>query len=91
MELVVIALGLVWLAGVIVYAGYAVLAVTYCRRMVRRTQTAVDAAFADLTMSVSKQLGLRQRVRWSVVDAAIGPVTLGWLRPTVVLPQGARW
>jgi beta-lactamase regulating signal transducer with metallopeptidase domain len=62
------------------------------RWLVRTAQPPRDAAWPRLAEQLCAQLGLRRSVPLLTSHRAEVPMTVGWLRPTIVLPDGCdRW
>ncbi len=80
-------LGIVWLAGAVAYAACATTAVIRLGRLIHRSRVPAEPRLTKLLEVLSDRLRLRQRVRLAIVDAAVGPLAFGWLRPTIVLPR----
>ena len=80
-------LALVWLAGAASYACYTLLTVIGCWRVTRRCQIPIEEPISVLTTGLSQRLRMRRPVRLSIVEAPVGPMSFGWLRPTIVIPQ----
>jgi beta-lactamase regulating signal transducer with metallopeptidase domain len=75
-----------WCGGALL--GLAMLVVRYSLflRWMRTTTELKSTEVADLAIQLSRQLGLRCRVRVRILESPVGPVVLGLFRPTVVLP-----
>ncbi len=61
------------------------------RRIVRRSRPLDAARRGRLAALVGEERAFAA-VRWATTSAVAAPITLGWLRPTVLLPEGfANW
>ncbi len=56
-------------------------------KRVEKSTLPTSPKLLTLIASLSKQVGLRRRVRVRIVDAAIGPAVVGLIWPTVLLPR----
>jgi beta-lactamase regulating signal transducer with metallopeptidase domain len=78
---------MLWGTGSVVYALLASIVTFRCWRSIDRAQSASDerltAAFGKLT----DRLRVTRRTRLAVVDEPLGPLSFGWLHPTIVLPR----
>ncbi len=76
-----------WALGSVVYAIFASIVTLRCWRSIDRTPSlsheTLTAEFAKLT----DRLGVARRTRLAVVDEPLGPLSFGWMRPTIVLPR----
>ena len=77
----------VWAAGAVASAGFAVLVAVGSWRAVRRSRCPVDESAMDLVESLARRLGVRQKTRLVLVSEPIGPMTFGWIRPAIIVPQ----
>ena len=80
-------LGVSWLIGAAAYAGYAFLAAIHYWRTMRTSRIPTDGRLTRLAVDLSRRLGIRRAVRVWVTREPLGPLTFGWVRPTVVLPE----
>lgn len=80
-------LACVWLAGVVFFATIVLTATVGCLQKLRSRDLAMADRLTPLTVDLRRRLGIRWPVRLVVTRAVIGPLTFGWLRPTVVMPQ----
>jgi beta-lactamase regulating signal transducer with metallopeptidase domain/protocatechuate 3,4-dioxygenase beta subunit len=76
-----------WIVGSAVMAGLMRWKWCICRRALRHSATAADAAIEHLTADLAGRLGLKRKVRVLVTSEPIGPAVFGFLRPVIVLPQ----
>ena len=81
------ALAISWLIGASAFAGHAMLTILLFWRTIRTSRTPVDERLASLALDLSSRLGIRRSVRLWVTAEPLGPLTFGWIRPTIVIPQ----
>src|SRR5262249_10272131 len=86
-RIVILSLGLGWVAGVLVRrcrwgSGWLLL------RRLRRTAVPIDGASAPLFAACCRELGLRRPVALATHPAVRSPITFGLLRPVVLVPPG---
>jgi beta-lactamase regulating signal transducer with metallopeptidase domain len=72
----------VWAAGAV-----AVVVAVGSWRAVRRSRCLVDESAMDLVGSLARRLGVRQKTRLVLVSEPLGPMTFGWIRPAIIVPQ----
>jgi beta-lactamase regulating signal transducer with metallopeptidase domain len=77
----------VWAAGAVASAGFAVLVAVGSWRAVRRSRCPVDESAMDLVGSLARRLDMRHKTRLVLVSAPLGPMTFGWIRPAIIVPQ----
>jgi beta-lactamase regulating signal transducer with metallopeptidase domain/predicted esterase len=80
-------MGFSWIFGVSAYALYAILASVHCCRTIRSSRMPADERLSRLAVDLSRRLGIRRTVRLWVTCEPLGPLTFGWIRPTIVLPE----
>jgi beta-lactamase regulating signal transducer with metallopeptidase domain/predicted esterase len=80
-------LGITWLMGASAYGAYLVLATIHCWRTMRRSRIPAEERLTRAVAALSRRLGIRRAVRLWVTREPLGPLTFGWVRPTVVLPE----
>jgi beta-lactamase regulating signal transducer with metallopeptidase domain/predicted esterase len=80
-------LGVSWLIGAAAYAVYALLATIRCWRTMRASRIPTDGRLTGLAVDLSGRLGIRRAIRVWVTRELLGPLTFGWVRPTIVLPE----
>ena len=68
------------------YAAYAAASVLRLRSIIKRKHFPNESRTPALLAVLSQRLHIRRRVGLAIVDDAVGPLTFGWLRPTIVLP-----
>lgn len=78
--------GVFWLAGSIALAVVAAVRLVYCIRGIHRSGSECPADLAALVADLAQRLAVRRPVRLIVSASRVGPVVLGLLRPTIVLP-----
>jgi beta-lactamase regulating signal transducer with metallopeptidase domain len=76
-----------WAAGAAVYAGFALLLTIGCWRTIRRSQVPRDETLVALLETVAQRLRVRRKTRLVLVSEPLGPMTFGWIRPTIIVPQ----
>jgi len=79
----------VWLAGVAVSLLALVIGLARLAWIVSRTQELLDGAWVRIASEVSREYGLRRRVRLLQSAHPTLLATWGWVRPRVLLPEGA--
>ena len=79
-------LTLLWIGGAVVGLGLLVIRYALFVRWLRRATERESPEIVQLAQGLAQQLGLRRTVRVRVLENSVGPVVLGLLRPTVVLP-----
>jgi beta-lactamase regulating signal transducer with metallopeptidase domain/predicted esterase len=80
-------LGISWLIGASAYAAYALLASLYCWRTIRTSRMPAEERLTRLAVDLARRLGIRRALRLWVTREPLGPLTFGWVRPTIVLPE----
>jgi len=85
LELVAVALAIVWLAGIGVFTARSAIKLQNLRRM-RRTEIELPARLQDQVVRLSQSLEIRQKVRVAVVREQVRPAVFGFFRPTILLP-----
>ncbi len=80
-------LAISWLIGASAFAGHALLTILLFWRTIRTSRTPVEEPLASLALELSRQLGIRRPVRLCVTAEPLGPLTFGWVRPTIVIPE----
>jgi beta-lactamase regulating signal transducer with metallopeptidase domain len=78
---------LAWAIGALVSTGCGLALTLSCGHAIRRSRLPSDQALAALVIRLSERLALRRKVRLVLVSEPMGPMTFGWLRPTIVVPQ----
>lgn len=81
-----VVLAMIWLTGAALYALITLVAAVRLLRRVRHDQTA-DECLILMTDNLARRLGIGRAVQLRVVCQPLGPVTFGWRRPTIILPQ----
>lgn len=76
-----------WAAGAAVYAGFALLLTIGCWRTIRRSQVPRDESLVALLETLAQRLRVRRKTRLVLVSEPLGPMTFGWLRPAIIVPQ----
>lgn len=84
---IVAALFIAWLAGFIIYAIGVLWTMRGWRRVFRATTPGQDEGLTALATDLARRLGVRPRVRLRFSSEPLGPVAIGWLRPTILLPK----
>jgi beta-lactamase regulating signal transducer with metallopeptidase domain len=59
-------------------------------RIKKRSEPVADVRFRLASIKVARSIGLKRRVRFVYGDSSGMPLTWGWVRPTVLLPQDSR-
>ncbi|HLJ11322.1 MAG TPA: M56 family metallopeptidase [Planctomycetaceae bacterium] len=80
-------LGLAWLTGAALCAGFILISTLRLRRTIINSQGPVDAALVSLAKRLRGTLRIRRPARLVVTEKLIGPLAFGWFRPIVVLPE----
>jgi beta-lactamase regulating signal transducer with metallopeptidase domain len=76
-----------WAAGAAAYAGFALVSTLGCWRKIRRSRVPQDKAIAASLETLAYQLGVHRKTQLVLVSEPLGPMTFGWIRPTIVVPQ----
>jgi beta-lactamase regulating signal transducer with metallopeptidase domain len=80
---------LLWAAGVLVLLLRLVGGLAYAARMKSYQVTDADAGWQQKTASLAERLGLRRPARLLESGLAKVPMTIGYLKPVILLPLGA--
>jgi beta-lactamase regulating signal transducer with metallopeptidase domain/predicted esterase len=80
-------LGISWLIGASAYAAYAFLASIHFCRTIRTSRIPAEDRLSKLAAELTRRLGIRRAVRLCVTHEPLGPLTFGWVRPIIVLPE----
>jgi hypothetical protein len=81
----------VWAAGLLGLLAYLAAGHVLARRLCGRARTA-PAAQHKLLLRCAAEFGIRRRVRLLLTPDVTVPLTCGWLRPAIVLPEhGVAW
>jgi beta-lactamase regulating signal transducer with metallopeptidase domain len=78
---------LAWAAGAAAYAGFAILVAVGSWRAVRRSRCPDDESASALLARLARRLDVRRRVRLLLVNEPLGPMTFGWMRPAIIVPE----
>jgi len=82
----------VWIAGVVVLLLRIGLGVVATRRLGRRAVPAHDSEWPKLAAELGRRIGLTRPVRVLSSARMVVPMTWGWLRPVVLVPEtGDGW
>lgn len=81
---------MIWLAGVALLLAKILVSGLRTRILLRRARLVTDGGCPMLVEELRLQLGLRREVRLLEYPDALVPMTLGVLRPVILLPQSAR-
>jgi beta-lactamase regulating signal transducer with metallopeptidase domain len=81
---------MIWLAGVALLLARILVSGLRTRILLRRARLVTDGDCPMLVEELRLQLGLRREVRLLEYPDALVPMTLGVLRPVILLPQSAR-
>jgi beta-lactamase regulating signal transducer with metallopeptidase domain len=76
-----------WAVGAAAYAGFALLVAIGCWRTIRRSRAPRDETLVALLETLAQRLRVRRKTRLVLVSEPLGPMTFGWIRPTIVVPQ----
>jgi len=79
-------LTIAWCLGSLILTSVAAARWMRCWRQLHVSREVADPQLAQAFDALTKQLGLRRRVRLLVSSSRIGPAVVGLFRPTVVLP-----
>lgn len=80
---------LAWMAGALFMSARLALGIAALRAVVRRHATPLPPAWQARLDRIAHDLGLRRRVRLLGSDHIDAPLTLGWLRPVILVPLSA--
>jgi murein DD-endopeptidase MepM/ murein hydrolase activator NlpD/beta-lactamase regulating signal transducer with metallopeptidase domain len=78
-----------WMAGVLFNAGRLTLGFARLRTLLRQHASPAPRAVKARLDRIAQRLGLRARVRLFGSDRVDVPVTLGWIRPVIIVPLAA--
>jgi len=81
---------LIWLSGVLLVSGRWLLGWLSVKWLSRRSQEIIDAEWNALSENLSAELGLRQPVKLLRAETTTAPMTWGFFRPVVLLPDNAE-
>ena len=76
-----------WLIGAIACASVAMVVTVRLRRIIHRGSKSIDPRLHVLFDELKRHLNIRRSVRLAVIQESLGPLTFGWLRPIVVMPE----
>ncbi|MFV1979962.1 MAG: M56 family metallopeptidase, partial [Rhodothermia bacterium] len=79
-----------WAAGVLLVLFRYIIGWIALSRIKKRSEPVADVRFRLAAIKVSRSMALTRRVRFVWGDSGGMPLTWGWIRPTVLLPQDAR-
>ncbi len=77
----------VWAAGAAAYAGFALFVAVVSWRAVRRSRCPDDESATALLEILALRLDVRRTTRLVLVNEPLGPMTFGWIRPAIIVPQ----
>jgi len=77
----------VWLGGALAIALRLSLSTLKLHQAQRTWHAPSDSALIELFDACRQQLGIRRDVSLWISDDRLGPATLGWLRPAIVMPR----
>jgi beta-lactamase regulating signal transducer with metallopeptidase domain len=81
-----------WFAGIVVLLLRVGLGLAATRRLGRRAACPRDGEWQRLVAELSRRIGLTRPVRVLCSARAVVPMTWGWFRPVVLVPEaGAAW
>jgi beta-lactamase regulating signal transducer with metallopeptidase domain len=76
-----------WAAGAAAYAGFALFVAAVSWRAVRRSRCPDDESATALLEILARRLDVRRTTRLLLVNEPLGPMTFGWIRPAIIVPQ----
>ena len=79
-----------WAVGVVAVALRFLVGIVALRRIRKRSEPVADVRFRLAGIKVARSMGIKRRVQFMWGDANGMPLTWGWIRPTVLLPDEAR-
>ncbi len=79
--------GLLWLSGAAVHAGILIVMRLGWSWRLRRWRVPARPEWTAQLDKLSRQLGVRRKVRLLVTSQPVGPAVFGLLRPTLVMPE----
>jgi beta-lactamase regulating signal transducer with metallopeptidase domain len=80
----------VWILGGVVVLMRCVVGHRVVYRLVRRARDADPELWNAALASLARDQGIGRRVRLSLDDTLAAPITVGWLRPLILLPSDAN-
>lgn len=82
----------IWLTGVALLTGFAVLGWCRCRRVLRVSKLPTPPSLESLVAEIARaRIGLRRTGRIVVTTECITPCVFGVLKPAIVIPQSLLW
>jgi beta-lactamase regulating signal transducer with metallopeptidase domain len=81
------ALLIIWLAGAAAYGGFALVATLRWWRSFRSNRIPAGEPLARLVEGMARRLGVRRHVNLWLSRQPLGPLTVGWIRPAIVMPD----
>lgn len=81
---------LIWLSGVVMVSGRWLLGWLSVKWLSRRSQEIIDEDWNALSENLSAELGLRQPVKLLRAETTTAPMTWGFFRPVILLPDNAE-
>jgi beta-lactamase regulating signal transducer with metallopeptidase domain/protocatechuate 3,4-dioxygenase beta subunit len=89
LNLVVVALPAVWLAGAPLTLAYLLAGLLGAERVRRQSQPVTDQDLSSLCQRLAIELGIGRRIAIGICDRVTGPLLLGIVRPLILLPSSA--
>ena len=80
----------VWLGGLFFVLGRWLVGCIRARQLIRESQAFVDADWQGTLIECSQEVGVSQSVKMFLHPTLHCPMVIGWLRPTIVIPEGNR-
>lgn len=81
---------LVYVGGAMIVLVHTLVGFVGVQRMIKHARPVRDAMWFATLADVRRNLGIRRSVRLFASDETLGPVTWGFIRPVVVLPEFAN-
>jgi murein DD-endopeptidase MepM/ murein hydrolase activator NlpD len=85
-EKITVAVLLAWLTGVVVMSLRLFGGLWHLRSIIRRHASMLDDAWTPRLEQLVRQMDIGRRVRWMQSNHIDVPMTVGWLRPIVLIP-----
>jgi beta-lactamase regulating signal transducer with metallopeptidase domain len=76
-----------WAVGAVAFAGFSILLAIATARAVRRSRCPDDEPATALLERLINRLNVRRKPRLVLVNEPLGPMTFGWLRPAIIVPE----
>ena len=76
----------VWLAGLVICAGWVAVKQLVCWNLIRRSVLPVDEPYGQALAELKARLGFKRKVDLIVTSRPVGPAAFGVVRPAILIP-----